>query len=231
MRVRTIITTALLLLASQTCQARSYTLEEADVIIVMLLLFVILLLVLGGVSLYYNRIISQRNEKLRRILNGLEAYREMMDDKPLAILEQKEEEPESHPKTKTAKVAYINEGQKLFVEMDARMTKEKPFTDPSFDHQSLIRFLGVEQEAFCMLMPRYSNPGNTISYINSRRAEYGAQLIMEHPDYTMNDIAAKCGFKNIVAFTNAFKFAFGITPSDYMNGMNQMFKKNDSYRS
>lgn len=222
-----------MLFATLTCQARSYTLEEADVIIVMLSFFVVLLLVLGGVILYYNQIISQRNEKLRRILNGLEAYREMMDDKPLAILEQKELElkPEKHSESQKAKVAYINEGQKLFVEMDARMTKEKPFTDPNFDHQSLIRFLGVEQEAFCMLMPRYSNPGNTISYINSRRAEYGAQLIMEHPDYTMNDIAAKCGFKNIVAFTNAFKFAFGITPSEYLNGMNQMFKNNDSRRS
>ncbi len=35
----------------------------------------------------------------------------------------------------------------------------------------------------------------------------------------------KCGFTSLTAFNNSFKFAFGITPTDYLNCMNKLFKK------
>ncbi len=227
MRVKTTLAITLLLLTSQNCKARTHTLEEADAIIMILLFFVILLFAFGGVSLHYNRIISQRNEKLRRILNGLEAYRKLMNDMPLPLAEQEEKanKQKEQPKGKFAEVALIDEGQKFFVEMDARMTKEKPFKDPDFDHQAMIKFMGVTQETFCKLMPRYSDPVNVISYINSRRAEYGAQLIMQYSDSTIDEIANRCGFTNAADFISAFKFAFGITPNDYLNSIDKMFKK------
>jgi AraC-like DNA-binding protein len=40
----------------------------------------------------------------------------------------------------------------------------------------------------------------------------------------MENIASKCGFKDVAAFNSAFKFSFGITPTDYLNSLNRMFK-------
>ena len=51
-----------------------YTLAEANTIIVILVAIVILLLVLGVISLRYSRIVRQRNEQLRRILNALDDF-------------------------------------------------------------------------------------------------------------------------------------------------------------
>jgi AraC-like DNA-binding protein len=48
---------------------------------------------------------------------------------------------------------------------------------------------------------------------------------MDHSDYPMDDMPGKCGFNDSAAFNSAFKFAFGITPTDYMHSMSQMFKK------
>ena len=48
---------------------------------------------------------------------------------------------------------------------------------------------------------------------------------MEHTDDSMENIVSKCGFKYTAAFNSAFKFSFGITPTDYMNSMSKMFKK------
>ena len=48
---------------------------------------------------------------------------------------------------------------------------------------------------------------------------------MEHSDYSTDDIACKCGFRNTAAFISAFKFTFGITPTDYLSNMSRMFKK------
>ena len=41
----------------------------------------------------------------------------------------------------------------------------------------------------------------------------------------MDDIASKCGFTNIAAFNSAFKFSFGITPTEYVNSVSQMLKE------
>ncbi|MCR4603263.1 MAG: helix-turn-helix domain-containing protein [Prevotella sp.] len=214
-----------LLFSAQICKAGNFTLTEANTIIMILVFVIILLLVLGGVILYYNRKISQRNEKLRRILNGLEAYRKMMNHTLLPAHDASELPPAPHEATKPEAVSHMDEGQKFFVEMDARVTREKPFVNPDFDHQALIDFLGVTQEILLKQMPRYSDPKNTISYINSRRAEYGAQLIMDHADYAMDEVAVMCGFRDSGSFNAAFKFAYGITPNDYMNSMKDLFKR------
>ena len=225
MSKRITLTASLLLLATTFCHARTLTLEEADTIIIILVLFVILLLVLGGVSLYYNRIVSRRNEQLLRILNALDDYRAIVGDGELSLDEQEEVVMKKHQKPKAAKVVQMDEGQAFFVKMDARVNKEKPFTNPDFDQQSLVEFMEVDLDTFCKLVPRYKDPDRTLEYINSLRAEYAAKILMEHSDYSMDDIAGMCGFTNTASFISVFRFAFGITPTDYLNSVRQMFKK------
>ena len=113
--------------------------------------------------------------------------------------------------------------------MDARVNKEKPFTNPDFNQQLLAEFMGVDVETFRKLVPRYQDPERTLEYINSLRAEYAAKILMEHSDsdYLMDDMAFKCGFNDSASFNSAFKFAFGITPTEYLHSMSQMFKKNE----
>ena len=203
-----------------------HTLAEADNIIVILVVIVIMLLVLGGFGLRQSRIIRQRNEQLRRILNALDDYRAIVGDGELSLDEQEEMvEKKSEPEQKTTKAPQMDEGHAFFVKMDARVNKEKPFTDPDFDYYALIKFMGVSQDEFCRLVPRYTDPERTMDYINSLRAEYAAKLLMEHSCFSMEDITLMCGFKDTAAFNSAFKFSFGITPTDYLNSISQMFKK------
>ena len=204
-----------------------YTLAVADSIIAILVIIVIVLLVLGGIGLRQSRIIRQRNEQLRRILNALDNYRAIVGDRDLSLDEQEEmvmKKSEQKSEMKTAKAAPLDEEQAFFVKMDARVNKEKPFTDPDFDYYALIAFMRVSQDEFCRLVPRYTDPERTKDYINSLRAEYAAKLLMEHSDFSMEDMVVMCGFKDAVAFNKAFKFSFGIMPTDYLNCISQMFK-------
>ena len=224
---RNIIATAsLLLLSTQFCHAHVHTLAEADGIIVILVVIVIVLLVLGGIGLRQSRIIRQRNEQLRRILNALDNYRAIVGNAELSLDEQEEmvKKQQLAPKMKMTNAAPVDEEQAFFVKMDARVNKEKPFTDPDFDYYVLIAFMGVSQDEFCRLVPRYKDPERTKDYINSLRAEYAAKLLMEHSDDSTENIVSKCGFKDTAAFNSAFKFSFGITPTDYLNTISQMFK-------
>ena len=203
------------------------TLAEADTIIVILLFVVLLLLILGSISLYYNSVFKRRNEQLHRILDALDDYRAIVGVGELSLDEQEEAvmKKQSKLKAKAVKAIPTGEGQSFFVKMDARINKEKPFKDPYFDQKSLAEFMEVDLETFRKLVPRYKDPDRTLEYINSLRAEHAAKMLMEHMDYSMEFIASQCGFKNSAAFNSAFKFAFGITPTEYLNGVSQMFKK------
>ena len=206
------------------------TLAQADTIIIILLVIVVSLLVLGAVNLHYNRVFKRRNEQLLRILAALDNYRAIVGDEALSLDEQEEivMKKQAKQKPKTAKVIPMDGSQAFYVKMDARVNKEKPFTDPDFDQQALAKFMDVDVETFCKLVPRYADPDRTNDYIKSLRAEYAAKILMEPSDHSMDDIASMCGFKSMAAFLSAFKFSFGITPTDYLHSVSQMFKKKES---
>ena len=229
MKKRIISSAAMFLLATPFCYANGYTLADANHIIVILIIIVIALVVIECFNLYHYRIVRQRNEQLRRILTALDDYRAIVGDEALSLDEQEEVLKKKLSKPKKVKVVQKGEEQSFFVKMDARVNKEKPFTNPDFDQDALIEFMGVSHETFCKLAPRYTDPDRTLDYINSLRAEYAAKLLMDHSDYSTDDIACQCGFRDTAAFNKAFKFSFGITPTDYLNGMSQMFKKKENH--
>lgn len=225
MRKKITLTAPLLLWATQYCHAQAYTLAQANTIIMILVFVVVLLLVLGVYGLRYNKIIHRRNEQLLRILNALDNYRAIVGEGTVSLDEQEELIKERMPKAKTAQTAQTDGSQTFYVKMDARVNKEKPFTDPAFDQQALAAFMDVDLETFRRLVPRYQEADRTLDYINSLRAEYAAKLLMEHSGRPIDDLPAMCGFTDVAAFNKAFKFAFGITPTDYLNSMTNMFKK------
>ena len=225
MKERIISSASMLLLATPFCYASGYTLAVANNIIVILIIFVIVLIAFGWYILRYNRIISQRNEQLRRILTALDDYRALVTDGVLSLDEQEAVLKKKLSKPKEVEIFQKDENQSFFVKMDARVNKERPYTDPDFDQDALIRFMGVSRETFCKLVPRYTDPDRTLDYINSLRAEYAAKLLMEHPNCSAEEIVRWCGFKNTAAYKSAFKFSFGIIPTEYVHSMNQMFKK------
>lgn len=224
---RLFLSTSLLLLATPFCYANGYTLAEANSIIAILIVIVIALIGFGAYGMHHNRLISQRNEQMRRILTALDEYRSLAGDGGLSLDKQEEILKNKLQKSKKDKAAQKDEQQNFFVMMDARINKERPFTDPDFDHEALIKFTGVSEETFCKLVPRYQTPARRFDYINSLRAEYVAKILMDRSDYSPEDVARKCGFRNTAAYISAFKFAFGITPTDYLSGMSQMFKKKE----
>ena len=227
MKKRIALTAPLLLLVTSFCYAGTLlVLSETDAIVAILVFVIIVLLVLGGFVLHYNKIVIRRNEQLHRILNALDDYRALIGNGAVELDEQEEIlKKGQRTKSKAAKTIQKEGSHAFYVKMDARLNKERPFTNPDFDQQSLADFMEVDLETFRKLVPRYEDPDRTLDYINSLRAEYAAKILMEHSDFSMDDLPSKCGFRNSAAFNSAFKFAFGITPTDYVHSMSTMFKK------
>jgi len=169
-------------------------------------------LVLGATVLYYTHRLHQRNDVLLKVLNSLDAYRNMTaESMPLGEESTVGSVPEQEDKN-----------ERLFVQLDGQITREKLFLKPNFGRDDMARLIGVDKNRIGHIMSRYSKASNASVYINSKRVEYGAKLLLEHPDYTISAIASECGMTNTVTFNRTFKDIYGMTPSEYRKNMSKM---------
>jgi AraC-like DNA-binding protein len=193
-----------------------------------LVAFVVLLAL---VILYYVRYIRRRNVELLHVLNSLDAYRRaVVNGEPLTspdvvaaieelrsvqlpddVPSEEEEEPD-------------DEDRRLFVEMDTQVTRDRLFLKPGLGREDLMRLIGVDKNRFGKMMGKYSDASNTSVYINSKRVEFGARLLLEHPEYTIATVATECGMSNTVTFNRIFKDTYNMTPSEYREKMSGLLQ-------
>lgn len=198
-----------------------------------ILFFVVLLIIIVGLVIYFSRIVRQRNRVVRNMLRGLDAYRHMTE-KEAAVGKQlsdenlqpspatdSEVEPDANPQAPAIEDTgkELDEDERLFVEMDRQVTGEQLFLQPDLDREKLMRLIGVDKNRFGRMMSKYAT--NASVYINTKRVEYGAKMLAEHPEYTIAFITEACGMRNTVTFNRSFKDFFGVTPSEYRASLSE----------
>ncbi|MBR1548706.1 MAG: AraC family transcriptional regulator [Prevotella sp.] len=184
------------------------------------------LLVLAQIVLYYTVVIRRRNRTMVKVLNSLAAYRSVFKDSRLPMapevaeaLEQVSRYSSNSDMTPEEGETPDDEDRRLFVEMDMRVTNERLFLKPGFGRDELMRLIGVDKNRFGKMMSKYSDASNASVYVSTKRVEYGAQLLVQHPEYTIATIATECGMSNTVTFNRVFREVYGITPSEYRQRM------------
>ena len=191
-----------------------------------LTVILVAVVIVALVILYYVRYIRRRNVELLKVLNSLDAYRRAVinGDSPTspevvaAIEEMRELKlPNDMPTEEVEEPD--DEDRRLFIEMDKQVTRDKLFLKPGLGREDLMRLIGIDKNRFGKMMGKYSDASNTSVYINTKRVEYGAKLLLEQPDYTIATIATECGMKNTVTFNRTFKELYNMTPSEYREKM------------
>jgi AraC-like DNA-binding protein len=165
---------------------------------VALLLFSIMLIV-------YNRIISHRNRTMSATLNKMLYYREKVI--------QNEGRKSDGTDENEADDVYPEELAR-FKEIDHRITEEELFRNPGFGRDDLMRLTGLDKNRLPAFIQQFAGT-NIPGYINAKRMEYAADMMRQHPDYTMNAIAEACGIMSAATFIRNFKAVYGMAPSDF----------------
>jgi len=189
-------------------------------------------LIISLVILYYVRYIRHRNVELIKVLNGLDAYRRAVinGDSPtspevVAALEEMRKLKLPNDLSSEDVEQPDDEDRRLYVEMDKQVTRDRLFLKPGLGREDLMRLIGVDKNRFGKMMSKYSDASNTSVYINMKRVEYGAKLLLEHPEYTIAAIASECGMSNTVTFNRTFKDVYNMTPSEYREKMNALLQQ------
>ena len=200
-----------------------------------LAVIIIAFFAVGLMALYYTRIIRHRNKVLVKAFNGLDAYRRaILNGEPLsspevvAALEDVRTYSAEAGLTPEELEEPDDEDRRLFVEMDKQVTRDQLFLKPGLGRDDLMRLIGVDKNRFGKMMSKYSDASNTSVYINCKRVEFGARLLLEHPEYTIATIATECGMSNTVTFNRTFKDVYGITPSEYREKMKNVLNAENS---
>ena len=172
-------------------------------------------MVMGAMILYYTRRLRHSNAVLFKALNSLEAYRNRTiapTQEPISPIDPINPIAPTPPTTSPTSP---DENERLFVELDSQITRDRLFLKPNFGRDDMARLIGVDKNRIGHIMSRYSSASNASVYINTKRVEYGAKLLLKHPEYTIAAIATECGMTNTVTFNRTFKEVYGMTPSEY----------------
>lgn len=179
---------------------------------------VILVLVLIGLVIVIkrNRDIARKNHSLVEHINELlDAHkRELSMMKPVAApaecsedvdgqdAKQKEENPEADREAATRRVQYY-----IY-----QLTSRKLFCASDFDREALLDELHLQKAGFWKNFNEVTGQ-NFAPYLLNLRLEYAADQIRQHPEYTVDAIAAESGFSSRATFYRNFSTRFGITPT------------------
>ena len=100
----------------------------------------------------------------------------------------------------------------LFVQLSEVIRREHLFTDPNFGRQTLVdRFHLTERR----IGAAFSHGGSLPDFIRELRLEYACQLLSDHPEMSISDIATASGFSSLSVFSREFKRKLEVTPSYY----------------
>lgn len=178
------------------------------------------------IVLYYVRNERRHFRDMRRLVHVLDAYRRaVINGEPstspevVAAIEELRsiKLPENQPTE--GEEEPDDEDHRLYVEMDTQVTRDRLFLKPGLGRDDLMRLIGVDKNRFGKMMSKYSDASNTSVYINIKRVQYGAVLLLEHPEYTISTVATECGMSNTVTFNRTFKEIYNMTPSEYREKM------------
>lgn len=111
-------------------------------------------------------------------------------------------------------------GKPLFELMEHEIINRKLYLDPEFTRDDLIKIAYIPRNKFASFFKQYSGMSFT-KYITNLRLEHAARLLENHPNYTIEAIAAECGMPASTTFYRSFLEKFGVTPMEFRKVANR----------
>ena len=86
--------------------------------------------------------------------------------------------------------------------------------NPYFDLGEAIRGLGYHPDYFRRSFKRHTSL-SPLAYLNRMRIGRAKDLLRLEPSLSVGEISCRCGFRDPLYFSTAFKHAEGISPLEY----------------
>ena len=106
----------------------------------------------------------------------------------------------------------------LFKTIDNIIRKERLYTQVDLMREDIMQRFGIGRHHLNDQLNTFADGMSFPQYINSIRMEVSYDLLTNHPEMTIGDIAREVGF-TAPNLRMQFKRCYGITPAEYRAGL------------
>ena len=106
-----------------------------------------------------------------------------------------------------------------FASFDTAVNQGRLYAKPDVTRDVLMELMGVDSNTFSRIIREQSGCQNLNDYLNRKRIDYACELMLRHPNWTVETIAQDCGFLSIRTFNRVFKSIREMTPSQYLDSL------------
>lgn len=105
--------------------------------------------------------------------------------------------------------------EQLFKFLSDAIRHEQLFTNPNFGRQMLMDRFNISERRIGAAFARGSEHNSLPDFVRELRLEYACQLLTDHAEMSVSDVATAAGFSSLSVFSREFKRKFDISPSFY----------------
>jgi len=108
--------------------------------------------------------------------------------------------------------------EKLMERIMQLVTEDQLFLQPDLKVNTLAELAGTSPRNVSVCIKRYTGLSFS-AFISSHRIEYSKQLLREQPGMKASTVGLHSGFSNETSFFRTFKAVTGMTPTEFLNGL------------
>ena len=167
-------------------------------ILCVIVAFALALLVL---LVIFVRRIQRKNHDLRNVIGSLEQKQKLLAEiVPSATVQPQDAENDDLPR---------------FLEMERIINEQQVFLDPKANIDMVMERAGFNRRLSTRLIQQFAATNTRLDYLNQKRVEYAAHLLVDEPDTTTKEVGMRSGFYEDSTFRRNFKKYYGVTPATY----------------
>ena len=103
---------------------------------------------------------------------------------------------------------------RLFKRVEKLIVDEQRFLIPRLTREELIVATNIPKNKFAPLFRKCTGKSFT-TFLNDLRLDYATQLLVQHPEYTVEAVAQECGLPKMQTFYRLFMERYSMTPTEY----------------
>ena len=167
-------------------------------ILCVIVMFSVVVLVLLA---FFMRRIQLKNRDLQNVISSLEQKQKIVENiRPSVSLQPQGTE---------------NDDLQKFLDMERIITDQELYLNPAVSIDVVMEQAGYNRRTSTKLIQQFSSTNTRLDYLNQKRVEYAAHLLLSEQSLSSKEVGERSGFYDDSTFRRNFKKYFGVTPTAY----------------
>jgi len=167
-------------------------------ILCVIVMFSVVVLVLLA---FFMRRIQLKNRDLQNVISSLEQKQKIVEN--------------IRPSVSLQPQGIENDDLQKFLDMERIITDQKLYLNPAVSIDVVMEQAGYNRRTSTKLIQQFSSTNTRLDYLNQKRVEYAAHLLLSEQSLSSKEVGERSGFYDDSTFRRNFKKYFGVTPTAY----------------